>query len=116
MPAIEFAENPDILKTVSQMKKGRPSLVVGFAAETNDVIENATAKRKRKGCDWIIANDVSPGTGIMGGSENAGTLISDDGVEDWPRMGKACGADRRRFSIGVFMVLPGILDHLKGTT
>lgn len=88
LPAIEFAENPDILKTVSQMKKGRPSLVVGFAAETNDVIENATAKRKRKGCDWIIANDVSPGTGIMGGSENAVTLISDDGVEDWPRMGK----------------------------
>ena len=88
LPVIEFAENPDILKTVSQMKKGRPSLVVGFAAETNDVIENATAKRKRKGCDWIIANDVSPGTGIMGGSENAVTLISDDGVEDWPRMGK----------------------------
>ncbi|WP_291729824.1 bifunctional phosphopantothenoylcysteine decarboxylase/phosphopantothenate--cysteine ligase CoaBC [Leisingera sp. F5] len=88
LPVLEFAENPDILKTVSQMTKGRPPLVVGFAAETNDVVENATAKRKRKGCDWIVANDVSPATGIMGGSENAVVLISDDGAEEWPRMGK----------------------------
>lgn len=88
LPVLEFAENPDILKTVSQMKTGRPPLVVGFAAETNDVIDNATAKHKRKGCDWIVANDVSPGTGIMGGAENAVTLISDEGAEDWPRMGK----------------------------
>ena len=63
-------------------------MVVGFAAETNDVIDNATAKRKRKGCDWIVANDVSPATGIMGGTENAVTLISDSGAEPWPRMGK----------------------------
>jgi phosphopantothenoylcysteine decarboxylase/phosphopantothenate--cysteine ligase len=88
LPVLEFAENPDILKTVAQMKKGRPKLVVGFAAETNDVIENATAKRLRKGCDWIVANDVSPETGIMGGSENAVTLITDGGVEGWPRMDK----------------------------
>ena len=88
LPLLEFAENPDILKSISQMTKGRPKLVVGFAAETNDVIENATAKRLRKGCDWIVANDVSPATGIMGGSENAVTLISDDGAEDWPRMAK----------------------------
>ncbi|MGC1497103.1 MAG: bifunctional phosphopantothenoylcysteine decarboxylase/phosphopantothenate--cysteine ligase CoaBC [Sulfitobacter sp.] len=88
LPVLSFAENPDILKTVSQMKTGRPSLVVGFAAETNDVIDHATAKRKRKGCDWIVANDVSPETGIMGGSENAVTLISDAGAEEWPRMGK----------------------------
>ncbi|MDG1167587.1 MAG: bifunctional phosphopantothenoylcysteine decarboxylase/phosphopantothenate--cysteine ligase CoaBC [Sulfitobacter sp.] len=88
LPTLTFAENPDILKFVSQMKKGRPPLVVGFAAETNDVIENATAKRARKGCDWIVANDVSPETGIMGGSENAVTLISDAGAEGWPRMGK----------------------------
>lgn len=88
LPVLEFAENPDILKTVSQMKNGRPGLVVGFAAETNDVVENATAKRKRKGCDWIVANDVSPATGIMGGSENAVILISDEGAEEWPRMGK----------------------------
>lgn len=88
LPKLEFAENPDILHGISQMKQGRPALVVGFAAETNDVIENATAKRLRKGCDWIVANDVSPETEIMGGSENAVTLISDEGAEDWPRMGK----------------------------
>lgn len=88
LPVLEFAENPDILATVSQMTSGRPSLVVGFAAETDDVIVHATAKRERKGCDWIVANDVSPETGIMGGSENDVTLISDKGAEDWPRMGK----------------------------
>ncbi|WP_306112824.1 MULTISPECIES: bifunctional phosphopantothenoylcysteine decarboxylase/phosphopantothenate--cysteine ligase CoaBC [unclassified Roseovarius] len=88
LPTLDFAENPDILATVSQMKEGRPGLVVGFAAETDDVVENATAKRARKGCDWIVANDVSAGTGIMGGVENDITLISDAGAEDWPRMAK----------------------------
>ncbi|WP_299873172.1 bifunctional phosphopantothenoylcysteine decarboxylase/phosphopantothenate--cysteine ligase CoaBC [uncultured Sulfitobacter sp.] len=88
LPALTFAENPDILHTVAQMTKGRPALVVGFAAETDDVLANATAKRARKGCDWIVANDVSPETGIMGGAENAVTLISDSGSESWPRMGK----------------------------
>ncbi len=88
LPKLEFAENPDILATVSQMVTGRPKLVVGFAAETDDVVANATAKRQRKGCDWIVANDVSPATGIMGGSENAVTLITDAGAEDWPRMSK----------------------------
>ncbi len=70
---------PTFWRRVSQMAKGGRALVVGFAAETDDVIANATAKRARKGCDWIVANDVSPATGIMGGSENAVTLISDDG-------------------------------------
>ncbi len=88
LPELSFAENPDILKTVSRMPDGRPGLVVGFAAETNDVVDNATAKRARKGCDWILANDVSPETGIMGGDENAVTLISDTGAEVWQRMGK----------------------------
>ncbi|WP_146345966.1 bifunctional phosphopantothenoylcysteine decarboxylase/phosphopantothenate--cysteine ligase CoaBC [Falsiphaeobacter marinintestinus] len=88
LPVLEFAENPDILKTVSQMTEGRPALVVGFAAETDDVVAHAMAKRIRKGCDWIVANDVSPATGIMGGSENAVVLISDAGAEDWPRLGK----------------------------
>ena len=88
VPMFEFAENPDILAGVAQMVEGRPDLVVGFAAETDDVITHATAKRIRKGCDWIVANDVSPGTGIMGGSENAVTLISDAGAETWPRMSK----------------------------
>ncbi|WP_295074497.1 bifunctional phosphopantothenoylcysteine decarboxylase/phosphopantothenate--cysteine ligase CoaBC [Tabrizicola sp.] len=86
-PALEFAENPDILAAVSKGAR-RPRLVVGFAAETVDVVAHATAKRARKGCDWIVANDVSPATGIMGGSENAVTLISDTGAETWPRMGK----------------------------
>ncbi|MCD9148744.1 bifunctional phosphopantothenoylcysteine decarboxylase/phosphopantothenate--cysteine ligase CoaBC [Pseudophaeobacter flagellatus] len=89
LPVLEFAENPDILKSVAQMRTGRPPLVVGFAAETNDVVDNATAKRLRKGCDWIVANDVSPATGIMGGAENAVILISEQGAEAWPRMGKA---------------------------
>jgi len=86
-PALEFAENPDILATVSKGAM-RPRLVVGFAAETETVVEHATAKRARKGCDWIVANDVSPATGIMGGTENAVVLISDSGAEVWPRMGK----------------------------
>lgn len=86
-PALEFAENPDILALVSK-GSNRPKLVVGFAAETTDVVAHAAAKRTRKGCDWIVANDVSPSTGIMGGAENAVTLISDAGAEAWPRMGK----------------------------
>ena len=88
LPTLEFAENPDILATVSKMTSGRPKLVIGFAAETDNVIANATAKRKRKGCDWILANDVSPSTGIMGGSKNDVTLIMENGSEDWPRMSK----------------------------
>ncbi|MFW2541303.1 bifunctional phosphopantothenoylcysteine decarboxylase/phosphopantothenate--cysteine ligase CoaBC [Primorskyibacter sp. 2E107] len=94
LPVLEFAENPDILAEVSQMATGRPRLVVGFAAETDDVITNATAKRDRKGCDWIVANDVSPSTGIMGGLENAVVVISDTGAEEWPRMSKADVAKR----------------------
>ena len=88
LPQLAFAENPDILATISQMGAGRPALVVGFAAETDDVIAHASAKRLRKGCDWIVANDVSPATGIMGGSENAVTLITEAGAESWPRMTK----------------------------
>ena len=94
MPDMSFAENPDILAQVAQMKTGRPKLVIGFAAETNDVLAHATAKRARKGCDWIVANDVSAGTGIMGGAENAVTLISEAGAEVWPRMEKASVAKR----------------------
>ncbi|MEL6701050.1 MAG: bifunctional phosphopantothenoylcysteine decarboxylase/phosphopantothenate--cysteine ligase CoaBC, partial [Pseudomonadota bacterium] len=94
LPSLSFAENPDILATVSQMTAGRPALVVGFAAETETVVEHATAKRARKGCDWIVANDVSAGTGIMGGSENDVVLITGEGAEDWPRMGKDAVAHR----------------------
>jgi len=88
-PALELAENPDILAHVAALGAGRPRLVVGFAAETDDVLANARAKRARKGCDWILANDVSPATGIMGGAENAVTLVSADCEETWPRMTKA---------------------------
>jgi phosphopantothenoylcysteine decarboxylase/phosphopantothenate--cysteine ligase len=94
LPILEFAENPDILKTIARLEADRPKLVVGFAAETNDVIDNATAKRLRKGCDWIVANDVSPETGIMGGRENAVTLITDTDAEEWPRMEKSEVAKR----------------------
>ncbi|MGY6412284.1 MAG: bifunctional phosphopantothenoylcysteine decarboxylase/phosphopantothenate--cysteine ligase CoaBC [Alkalilacustris sp.] len=87
-PVLEMAENPDILATVARLSDGRPGLVVGFAAETEELVAHATAKRVRKGCDWIVANDVSAGTGIMGGVENAVTLITGDGVETWPRLHK----------------------------
>ena len=93
-PALSLAENPDILRTIAGRNEGRPRLVVGFAAETDDVVENAVAKRLRKGADWIVANDVSPATGIMGGTDNAVTLITADGAEPWPRMSKADTAER----------------------
>jgi phosphopantothenoylcysteine decarboxylase/phosphopantothenate--cysteine ligase len=87
-PALELVANPDILATIAQPGPRRPRLVIGFAAETDDLMANAQAKRERKNADWIIANDVSPGTGIMGGEENAVHLITADGVEDWPRLAK----------------------------
>lgn len=88
IPSISFVENPDILAEVAKSKVQRPALVVGFAAETQNVIENAAKKRMRKGCDWIVANDVSPGTGIMGGAENSVILVTEDGTEEWPRLPK----------------------------
>jgi phosphopantothenoylcysteine decarboxylase/phosphopantothenate--cysteine ligase len=94
LPVLDFAENPDILASVARRDAGRPGLVVGFAAETDDVVAHATAKRLRKGCDWIVANDVSPATGIMGGTENAVTLITAEGAESWPRMAKEAVAAR----------------------
>ena len=87
-PSLALRENPDVLAAVAA-SPDRPALVIGFAAETHDVAAHAAAKRARKGCDWIVANDVSPGTGIMGGAENAVTLITADGTEDWPRAPKA---------------------------
>lgn len=93
-PSLSFAENRDILAELSRPGPNRPGLVVGFAAETCDVVQNATAKRQRKGCDWIVANDVSPATGIMGGAENAVTLITDSGAETWARMSKDDVAQR----------------------
>ena len=87
-PTIELVENPDILATIAHRKSRRPPLVVGFAAETDNVIANAKAKLARKGCDWIVANDVSPATGIMGGDSNTVHLVTADAVEDWPPQSK----------------------------
>ncbi|MEM9495788.1 MAG: bifunctional phosphopantothenoylcysteine decarboxylase/phosphopantothenate--cysteine ligase CoaBC [Pseudomonadota bacterium] len=90
LTTIPVAENPDILKTIANLPSGRPPLVIGFAAETDDVIAYAQAKRKRKGCDWIVANDVSPGPNCpMGGDRNSVILITDDLEESWPDMSKA---------------------------
>jgi phosphopantothenoylcysteine decarboxylase/phosphopantothenate--cysteine ligase len=83
-----LVENPDILSTIAHRKSGRPRLVIGFAAETDNVIANAKAKLAKKGCDWILANDVSPATGIMGGDSNTINLVTADGVESWPPQSK----------------------------
>lgn len=104
-PSLTFTENPDILASVSALDEQRPPLVIGFAAETENVIENATAKRLRKGCDWIIANDVSPDTGIMGGHENTVTVITDDGAVSWEKMSKKAVAAR---------LAQDIAQHLQG--
>jgi phosphopantothenoylcysteine decarboxylase/phosphopantothenate--cysteine ligase len=92
MPPLQLVENPDILATISHRKDQRPSLVIGFAAETEHLIENARAKLARKGCDWIVANDVSPATGVMGGDRNTVHLLTRHGedisVDSWPVMTK----------------------------
>jgi phosphopantothenoylcysteine decarboxylase/phosphopantothenate--cysteine ligase len=92
MPPLQLMENPDILATISKRADDRPSLVIGFAAETENLIDNARAKIARKGCDWIVANDVSPSTGIMGGDRNTVHLLTREGtdihVDSWPAMGK----------------------------
>jgi len=86
-PAIALAENPDILATIAQSNK-RPALVIGFAAETENVLAHAREKLEKKACDWVIANDVSPGTGIMGGDRNAVHIVRRDGIESWPELDK----------------------------
>jgi len=91
-PAIALEENPDILATLSKPGKQRPKLVVGFAAETDDIEANARAKIAKKGCDWIVANDVSGD--VMGGPENQVMLIRKDGAETWPRMAKEAVAHK----------------------
>src|SRR5271154_1613243 len=87
-PHIELVENPDILSTIAHRKSGRPPLVIGFAAETDNVVANAKAKLAKKGCDWILANDVSPATGIMGGDTNTIHIVTAAGVESWPPQSK----------------------------
>jgi phosphopantothenoylcysteine decarboxylase/phosphopantothenate--cysteine ligase len=87
-PALELTPNPDILATLSRRGPRRPTLVVGFAAETENLVANAIEKRTRKGCDWIVANDVSPATGTFGGERNTVHLITAEGVQDWPTLSK----------------------------
>ncbi len=88
VPKLVLAENPDILATIGSRKSDRPTLVIGFAAETEHVVENAKRKLARKHCDWLLANDVSEGTGIMGGESNRIHLVTADGVETWPMQPK----------------------------
>ena len=88
VPTLTLIENPDILSTIAHRKTGRPRLVIGFAAETDDIVVNARAKLAKKGCDWIVANDVSPGSGVMGGDTNTVHLVTASGVESWPPQAK----------------------------
>jgi phosphopantothenoylcysteine decarboxylase/phosphopantothenate--cysteine ligase len=96
MPPLQLVENPDILATISKLTDRRPPLVIGFATETEHLIDNAKAKFARKGCDWIVANDVSPATGVMGGDRNTVHLLSrkndakngEIAVDSWPVMTK----------------------------
>jgi len=92
-PTLQLVENPDILASLSKPGANRPGLVIGFAAETRDVVANARDKRRAKGCDWIMANDVSEETGVMGGGHNQIHLVTGDGIEDWPVMAKEDVAD-----------------------
>ncbi|MDQ8731926.1 bifunctional phosphopantothenoylcysteine decarboxylase/phosphopantothenate--cysteine ligase CoaBC [Bradyrhizobium sp. LHD-71] len=87
-PSLTLVENPDLLATVARLASGRPRLVIGFAAETENLIANAQAKLQRKGCDWIVANDVSPEGGVMGGDRNTVHIVTRDNVESWPAMDK----------------------------
>ncbi|WP_281300538.1 MULTISPECIES: bifunctional phosphopantothenoylcysteine decarboxylase/phosphopantothenate--cysteine ligase CoaBC [unclassified Iodidimonas] len=103
-PVLQFAENPDILASLCGLGADRPKLMVGFAAETEKLLAHAEAKRQRKGCDWIVANDVSNGSGVMGGDDNAITLISDAGTERWERASKHAIAQRLALRIA---------DHFK---
>jgi phosphopantothenoylcysteine decarboxylase/phosphopantothenate--cysteine ligase len=93
-PKIALAENPDILRTLAHAGKRRPKLVIGFAAETDDLIANAKKKRAAKGCDWILANDVSEGIGVFGGDANRVALVSAKGADQWPAMSKDALAER----------------------
>ena len=99
---LQLTENPDILKTIGH-HESRPHLVIGFAAETADVVFNAQGKLARKGADFIVANDVSPATGIMGGDRNRVRIVSSDGVEDWPDLSKAEVAERLAARIAELM-------------
>jgi phosphopantothenoylcysteine decarboxylase/phosphopantothenate--cysteine ligase len=102
-PALKLIENPDILATLSRAGNRRPRLVIGFAAETENVVANAQAKRTKKGCDWVLANDVSPAQGVFGGERNTIHLIDAAGVEDWPSLSKREIGERLARRIAAFL-------------
>ena len=102
VPTLKLVENPDILATLSKAGNRRPKLVIGFAAETENVVANAQEKRVKKGCDWILANDVSPASGVFGGESNTIHLVDERGVEDWPAMSKRDVGDRLARRIAAF--------------
>jgi phosphopantothenoylcysteine decarboxylase/phosphopantothenate--cysteine ligase len=102
-PSLRLTENPDILATVARRSNDRPTLVIGFAAETENVVANATEKRRRKGCDWILANDVSSGSGVFGGDRNTIHLVDGETVEDWPVLTKQEVASRLAERIAVVL-------------
>ncbi|MEP4034717.1 bifunctional phosphopantothenoylcysteine decarboxylase/phosphopantothenate--cysteine ligase CoaBC [Roseibium polysiphoniae] len=103
-PALNLAENPDILATIGHHERLRPRLLVGFAAETQNLLDNARGKLERKRADWIVANDVSPETGVMGGDANTVRIVSAEGIEDWPNLDKTEVARR---------LVARIADYLK---
>ena len=105
-PRLTLAENPDILRTIATRKTGRPAIVVGFAAETEHVIQHATEKLGRKGCDVIVANDVSPESGVFGGDRNKVHLVTSNGVESWPEMTKREVAQRLMERLTAMLVQP----------
>jgi phosphopantothenoylcysteine decarboxylase/phosphopantothenate--cysteine ligase len=105
-PALELTPNPDILATLSKRGPNRPALVVGFAAETENLVANAIEKRTRKGCDWIVANDVSPATGTFGGERNTVHLITAEGVQDWPTLSKDRVAMQLAGAIALHLIRP----------
>jgi len=106
-PALVLAENPDILKTLSAAGPNRPKLVIGFAAETEHVVRHAEEKRRRKGCDWILANDVSPQSGTFGGDCNTIHLVDGAAVEDWPPLSKRAVAERLAKRIAAYFAEGG---------
>ena len=105
-PQLTLAENPDILRTIATRKAGRPKIVVGFAAETEHVIQHATEKLGRKGCDVIVANDVSPESGVFGGDRNKVHLVTRNNVESWPEMTKREVAQRLMEQLAAMLVQP----------
>jgi phosphopantothenoylcysteine decarboxylase / phosphopantothenate---cysteine ligase len=103
VPTLKLVENPDILATLSHAGNRRPRLVIGFAAETENVVANAQAKRAKKGCDWILANDVSAASGVFGGERNLVHVVDAAGVEDWPSLTKREVGDRLAQRIAMFL-------------